>query len=71
MYSMIDFSAPLAGIDAGYAKVDQAAAQISANGPDPNAAVDLSLGQLGVAASVKALKVQDQMAKALLQILPT
>jgi hypothetical protein len=67
---MIDFSAPLAGIDAGFAKVDHAAAQISDQGPDPETSVGLIQGQLAVAASVKALKVQDQMAKALLQILP-
>ncbi len=71
---MIDFSSPLAGplagIDAGYAKVDQAAVQIAQNGPDPGAAVELIQGQLGVAVAAKMLKVQDQMAQAMLQVLP-
>jgi flagellar basal body rod protein FlgG len=72
---MIDFSAPLAGLNRAEAALNQVASQVAQAG-DPAANVDLSAEAVGliqartnVQVAVKMMQAEDQMAKSLLQII--
>jgi len=72
---MIDFSAPLAGLDRASTQLNRAASQI-AQSVDPTDSVDLSAAAVAMIkakvsfeASVKALKVEQQVAQSTIDLI--